>query len=76
MRASLTWKLRQGSSWLIVAEVIPAESASRVGCTILREFAGRAKYTPRDLDVTGEVKRFSFVSDGLTLHLRRLKEPR
>jgi len=74
MRASLTWKLRQGSSWLIVAEVIPAESASRVGCTILREFAGRAKYTPRDLDVTGEIKRFSFVSDALTLHLRRLKE--
>jgi hypothetical protein len=76
MRASLTWKLRQGSSWLIVAEVIPAESASRVGCTILREFAGKARLTPRDLDVTGEVRKFSFVSDALTLHLRRLKETR
>ncbi len=74
LMASLTWKLRQGGAWLLASEVLPASSASRVGCTILREFAGRAKYTPRDLDVTGEVRKFSFVSDALTLHLRRLKE--
>lgn len=72
--ASLTWKLRQRGVWLLASEVLPASSASRVGCTLLREFAGRAKYTPADLDVTGEVRRFSYVTDGMTLHLRRLRE--
>lgn len=72
IRASLTWKIRQGGSWIQASEIIPAESASRVACALLREFAGKTM-TPRDLDVTGEVKRFSYVSDAMTLHLRRLR---
>ncbi len=73
VRASLTWKLRRGGTWLIAAEIIPAESAARVACTLLREFAGRS-FTPADVSVaSGEVRRFSYVSDDMTLHLRRLR---
>ena len=39
-QASLTWKLRQRGTWLSVNAVFPPESASRVACTLLREFAG------------------------------------
>lgn len=71
--ASLTWKLRQRNGWLAASLVLPASSASRVGCTILREFAGKRSYSPADLDVCGEVRRFSFRSDELVLLIRRLK---
>ncbi len=70
-QASLTWKLRQRGTWLSVNAVFPPESASRVACALLREFAGR-RYTPLDLDVTGEVKRFSYHGDEMTLLLRRV----
>ncbi len=70
-QASLTWKLRQRGTWLSVNAVFPPESAARVACTLLREFAGR-RYTPLDLDVTGEVKRFSYHGDEMTLLLRRV----
>lgn len=72
-QASLTWKLWQRGEWRVAAITLPASSASRVGCTILREFAGKRSYTPGDLDVCGEVRRFSFRSDELVLLLRRLK---
>ena len=74
--ASLTWKIRQGQAWVQASEVIPAESAARVACTLLREFAGKRALTPADVSVTGEVKRFSYVSDAMTLHLRRLRDAR
>lgn len=70
--ASLTWRLRQLDSWQSVNAVFPPESAARVACTLLREFAGR-RYTPADLDITGEVKRFHYHSDGMTLQLRRVE---
>ena len=66
-----TSQLRQRGTWLSVNAVFPPESASRVACTLLREFAGR-RYTPLDLDVTGEVKRFSYHGDEMTLLLRRV----
>lgn len=72
-QASLTWKLRQQGRWLSVNAVFPPESAARVACTLLREFAGR-RYTPLDLDVTGEVKRFSWRGDGMVILLRRVSE--
>lgn len=75
--ASLTWKLRQGHSWQSASEVMPAESASRIGCQLLRYFlqqgAKGARLTPADLDVTGEVKRFSYTSDDMTLSIRRVR---
>lgn len=70
-QASLTWKLRQRGAWLSVNAVFPPESASRVACTLLREFAGR-RFTPLDLDVTGEVRRFSYRGDEMVLLLRRI----
>lgn len=70
-QASLTWKLRQQGRWLSVNAVFPPESAARVACTLLREFAGR-RYTPLDLDVTGDVKRFSWRGDEMTILLRRV----
>lgn len=51
--------------------VFPPESAARVACTLLREFAGK-RYTPLDLDVTGEVRRFSYRSDDVVILLRRV----
>ena len=71
--ASLTWKLRQRGAWLSANLTLLASSASRVGCAILREFAGKRSYSPTDLDVTAEVRRFSFRSDELVLLIRRLK---
>jgi hypothetical protein len=71
--ASLTWKLRQRGTWQSASLTLPASSASRVGCTILREFAGKRSYSPTDLDVCGETHRFSFRSDELVLLIRRLK---
>lgn len=70
-QASLTWKLRQQGRWLSVNAVFPPESAARVACTLLREFAGR-RFTPLDLDVTGEVKRFSWHGDEMVIQLRRV----
>jgi len=71
--ASLVWKLRQGAVWRSVAIELPAESASRVACTICREFGGKSRYTPADFDVTGEIKQSSYTSDTLTVKVRRLK---
>ena len=73
-QASLTWKLRQQGRWLSVNAVFPPESAARVACTLLREFAGR-RFTPLDLDITGETKRFHYQSDGMVIQLRRISEP-
>ena len=71
--ASLTWKMRQGSKWLLASTTMPASSASRVAAEILHSFAGK-NFTPRDVEVgEGEVKKFSYRSDDLTLSLRRLK---
>lgn len=71
-RASLTWKLRQGGVLVEVSQVLPAEVATRVASTLLREFAGR-RFAPYELDVTGEVRRFSYQTDSMVLLLRRLK---
>jgi len=71
-QASLTWKLRQRGTWLSASVVLPPESGARVACTLLREFAGR-RFTPRDLDITGEVKRFSYHGDEMVVLLRRIK---
>ena len=70
-KASLTWKMWQGRTWLSVNVILPTASASRVGCALLREFAGR-RYTPHDLDVSDETRRFSYRSDTMVLLLRRL----
>ena len=70
-QASLTWKLRQQGSWQSASAIIPVESATRVACALLREFAGR-RFTPADLDVTGEIRRFSWRGDEMVLLLRRL----
>ena len=70
-QASLTWKLRQQGIWQSASAIIPVESATRVACTLLREFAGR-RFTPGDLDVTGEIRRFSWRGDEMVLLLRRL----
>lgn len=73
MKASLTWKIRQGREWLSTSLVLPAESGARVAVTLLREF-GEKRYTPQDVDVTGEAfKRFSYHSDRMVLLLRRIK---
>jgi hypothetical protein len=75
--ASITWKLRQGGAWRTASDVMPAESASRVGCQLLRLFlpAGSkgARLTPADLDVTEDIKRFTYNSDTLVLILRRVR---
>ena len=70
--ASLTWRVRQGREFRTVSIVMPAESASRLGSQLLREFAGRAM-PPNELDVTGEVKKFHYHSDQMILLIRRLK---
>ena len=54
---------------------MPAESASRIACTLLREFAGKPRFTPRDFDVTGDaIKHSSYVGDEITVRVRRIKE--
>lgn len=72
-QASLTWRLRQQGVWLSASLVLPPESAARIACTLLREFAGK-RYTPLDLDITGEVKRFSYQSDAMRISLRRISK--
>ena len=69
--ASLTWRMFQGGTWHSHSEVIPIHSASRVAAQLLREFAGKS-FTPADLDVTGEIRRFSYRGDGCILLLRRI----
>lgn len=75
--ASLTWKLRQRGVWLSASDVMPAESASRVGCQLLRTFlpsgAKGARMTPADLAVTEDIKRFSYTGDTLCLSIRRVR---
>lgn len=79
-QASLTWKLRQDGKWLLAACTMPAESASRVACTLVRQFAadGRlaATCTPYTFTLTDEVRRFSYRTDTFSLQLRLLKEQR
>lgn len=72
-KASLTWKLRRpgGETWVSYSCVMPALTAARIASILLREFAGRVM-PPYDLDVTGEVKRFSYRTDGMVLLLRRI----
>ncbi len=72
MKASLTWRMRQGQSWLVASVTTPAESSARVATTLLREFAGK-HLTPADVSVIGEVRRFHYRSDNMTLALRRLE---
>ena len=72
-QASLTWKVRQGAGWRTASLVMPAQTASRIGSTLLREFAGRVM-PPYELDVTGEVKRFSYRTDRMILLIRRIAE--
>ena len=76
--ASLTWKLRQRGRWQIVATTMPLESATRVACTLVREFAQgtrlAASCTPHTFYLTDEVRRFSFTTDDFSLALRLLKE--
>lgn len=73
LTASLTWKLRQHGTWQSVNVVFPAESATRVACTLLREFAGR-RFTPPDLDITGDTRRFHYNGDEMRLQLRRIEK--
>lgn len=77
-QASLTWKMRQGNTWLVAATVMPAESASQVACTLIRQFAfnGKlaAKCTPATFALSDDVRRFSYRTDDFTLQLRLLRE--
>lgn len=76
--ASLTWKLRQRGSWQVAATIMPLESATRVACTLVRQFAPDTRLakgcTPHTFLLTEEVRRFSFVTDDFSLALRLLKE--
>jgi len=72
-RASLTWKIRQGREYVSFACVLPAQTASRIGSILLREFAGRVM-SPYELDVTGEMKKFSYRTDRMVLLIRRIRE--
>jgi hypothetical protein len=70
--ASLTFRIRQGHKWASTSLVMPAESASRVVTTLLHEFAGK-NFTPADVAVVGEVRRFSYRSDRLIVGLCRIR---
>ena len=72
MIASLTWKIRRGQQWLTATCELPPENGARVVCDILREFAGK-RFTPSEVDVTGEVHRFHYRTDGMTLQFRLLR---
>jgi hypothetical protein len=76
--ASLTWKLRQRGVWQVAATTLPLESATRVACTLVREFAPDTRLarscTPHTFTLTEDVRRFSFVTDDFSLALRLLKE--
>lgn len=78
-QASLTWKLRQRGQWCVAATTMPLESATRVACTLVRQFASdsrlAASCTPHTFFLTEEVRRFSFQTDDFSLALRLLKEP-
>ena len=74
-QASLTWKLCQDGRWLSVSVLIPPEAGARVVCTLLREFADR-RFTPADVALGGEVKRFHYRSDGMTLQFRLVRVSR
>lgn len=72
--------MRQGNVWLVAATVMPAESAARVACTLVRQFAAdgklAARCTPFTFTLTDEVRRFSYRTDNFTLLLRLLRETR
>ena len=76
-QASLTWKMRQGNTWLVAATVMPAESAARVACTLVRQFAvgGRlaSSCTPATFALSDELRRFHYRTDDFTLALRLLR---
>jgi hypothetical protein len=78
--ASLTWKLRQQGTWLTAATTMPAESATRVACTLVRQFAPQgalaARCTPATFALSDEVRRFGYKTDDFSLQLRLLKEQR
>lgn len=75
--ASLTWKLKQRGRWQIAATTMPLESATRIACTLVREFAPDTRLarscTPHTFYLTDEVRRFSFTTDDFSLALRLLK---
>lgn len=72
--ASLSWRVRQGERFASTSLVMPAESAARVATTLLREFAGK-HFTPLEVSVTQEgVTRFAYVTDRMTLRLRRIEK--
>lgn len=76
--ASLTWKLRQRNQWCVAATTMPLESATRVACTLVRQFAPRtrlaASCTPATFALDERVRRFSFTTDDFSLALRLLRE--
>ena len=72
-RASLTWRMYQRGQWLTANIVMPPESAARIVCLLLREFAGKT-YTPADVSVVGEIRRFSYRGDRIIVTLRRVEE--
>ncbi len=76
--ASLTWKLRQHGVWQVAATTMPLESATRVACTLVREFATGTQLarrcTPHTFQLSNDVRRFSFTTEDFTIALRLLKE--
>jgi hypothetical protein len=74
-QASLTWKLRQDGRWLTASTLVPPEAGARVVCVLLREFANR-RFTPADVSLSGEVKRFHYRSDEMTLQFRLVRVKR
>lgn len=79
-QASLTWRLRQHGMWLTAATVMPAESATRVACTLVRHFAPQGglatRCTPATFALSDEVRRFGYKTDDFSLQLRLLRETR
>lgn len=79
-QASLTWRLRQRGVWLTAATTMPAESATRVACTLVRHFAAEGRLaracTPATFALSDEVRRFGYKTDGFSLQLRLLREAR
>jgi len=77
-QASLTWRLRQGTTWHLAATTMPAESASRVACTLVRQFAAGGalaeRCTPHTFALSDEIRRFSYKTDNFSLSLRLLRE--
>lgn len=75
MRASLTWRMFQRGRWEVISLPLPPSSASRLACSILREFANKRHFTPHDFDVTGSLDRCSYRGDDISVIVRRLKGP-